>query len=317
VFGARPPERWDRLTERGLQQFKNHFGRPRTAVNALALPWDMTMHGTLYGGTLGPLLLAGLPLIVLAATRSRTGAALLAGSAIYFALWASPLSSAQLRFLIPVWVPCAALLAGGTEIVLAGVPALAARMTVLVTLGAVLLASLPPWTVFHEGDRHGWDGWLTHVVHEPPTAVVLGGISGDEWLHAQVRTYGAWQWLNTRARPGTRILTFYSGDQLYAERARIWSEAVNARGATWGATSGDPARVQQELRRLGVAFVLAPTGEWQTPEHRRLDLLRPGIMGSALAPVYADRFAVIYAVRAETGGAAVAGAGTIDHSYGR
>ena len=181
------------------------------------------------------------------------------------------------------------------------------------TVGAVLLVSLPPWTVFHEGDRRGWNGWLTHAVHEPPTAVVLGGISDDAWLRAEVRTYGAWQWLNTHVPPGGRVLTFFSGDQLYSERARIWSEAVNARAATWGATTGHRVRVQQALRRLGVSYVLAPAAGWQTAEHRRLDLLRPGVMGPALERVYDDRFTVIYAVRAEAGEVA----GTIDHSYGR
>jgi hypothetical protein len=313
VFGAQPPQRWDALTERGLQEFKDHFGRPRTAGNVLTLPWDMTMHGARYGGTLGPMFLAGMPLMILAVVRSRRAAALASGAIIYLVLWSSPLSSYQMRFLVPLWVPCSALLAVGLQLSVETRRGRTARPVVLLALGAVLLVSLPPWTVFHEGDRRGWDGWLTHVVHEPPAAVVLGGITEDDWLRAEVQTYGAWQWINTHVPAGTRVLTFFSGDQLYAERARIWSQAVNARAATWGATSGDPERVRRELRRLGIGYVLAPADEWKTAEHRRLDLLRPGIMGPALARVYADRFTVIYAVRADAG----AVAGTIDHSYGR
>jgi hypothetical protein len=313
VFGAEPPERWDALTERGLQQFKDHFGRPRTVANALTLPWDMTIHGTKYGGTLGPLVLAGLPITILAATKRRTAAALLAGTVLYVAFWASPLSSYQLRFLVPVWVPCAALLAGGTQVLLDGLRSRTVRLAVRTALGSILLASLPPWTIFHEGDRRGWDGWLTHVVHAPPTLVVLGGVSGEGWLRTRVQTYGAWQWLNAEAPPGARVLTFFSGDQFYSERGRIWSEAVNARGATWGATSGDRGRVLQELQRLGVAYVLAPAPRWQTAEHRRLDLLRPGIMGPTLERVYADTWTEVYAVRTGT----EAAAGSTDHVYGR
>jgi hypothetical protein len=316
VFGARPAERWDALTERGLQKFKDHFGRPRTLEHVLLLPWDVPVHGAQYGGTLGPLALAGIPLAAFVAVRRRSAAALLAGTAIYAAVWASPLSSCQLRFLVPAWLPCAALLAAGMRLVLDRVRSQPAGVCVHVGLAVVLLASLPPWTILHEGDRRGWDGWLTHVVHEPPTAVVLGGVSEDAWLRAQVRTYGAWRWIDAHTPPTARVLTFFSGDQLYAHRPRLWSEAVAARAATWGATGGNRDPVVDALRRLGVALVLAPAAPWRTDEHRRLDLLRPEIMGSALEKVYEDRFAVVYAVRAGAEDAP-AGAGTTDQSYGR
>ena len=317
VFGAEPPERWDALTERGLQQFKDHFGRPRTAAHLLALPWDITIHAAQYGGTLGPLLLAGLPAMILAAARRRRASALLAASAIYCAVWASPLSSYQMRFLVPVWPPCAAALAVGIRLVLDRLHARAGRTGLLAILVLILVASLPPWTVFHEGDRRGWDGWLTHAVHEPPTAVVLGGISADDYLRAQVRTYGAWQWINAHAHVGQRVLTFFSGDQLYAERARVWSEAVVARDATWGATSGDRARVQAELRRLGISYVLAPADAWKTAEHARLDLLRPTVMGPTLEQVYSDRWAVVFAIAAAARTGPGQAGGAVDRANGR
>ena len=298
VFGARPAERWDARTERGLQKFKDHFGRPRTVSNVLLLPWDVPVHGTLYGGSLGPLLLAGLPLVALVSARRPLAAVLLAGTTIYLGLWASPLSSYQLRFLVPAWLPVAALLAAGTALVLDRVRTPLARGGIQAALAVVLLASLPPWTILHEGDRRGWDGWLTHVVHEPPTAVVLGGMSEDAYLREHVRSYGAWRWIDAHTPAGARVLTFFSGDQMYSNRPRLWSEAVAARKATWGATGGDRRQVMGELRRLGIAFILAPTAPWRTDEHRRLDLLRPEIVGSVLERLYEDRFAVVYAVRA-------------------
>jgi 4-amino-4-deoxy-L-arabinose transferase-like glycosyltransferase len=315
VFGARPAERWDALTERGLQKFKDHFGRPRSLRHVLLLPWDVPIHGAQYGGTLGPLLLAGLPVVALVSVRRRTAAAMLAGTAIYGAIWASPVSSYQLRFLVPAWLPCAALLAAGTGLVLDRVRSPLARTAVHAALSLVLLACLPPWTIFHDGDRRGWDGWLTHVVREPPTAVVLGGMSAEAWLRARVRTYGAWRWIDVHAPEAARVLTFFGGDQLYSRRSRLWSEAVAARGATWAATGGHRDRVIEELRRLGITFILAPAEPWRTDEHRCLDLLRPEIMGPALERVYEDRFSVVYAVRAA--GDAPAGTGTTDQSYGR
>jgi 4-amino-4-deoxy-L-arabinose transferase-like glycosyltransferase len=303
VFGARPVERWDALTERELQKFKDHFGRTRTVANVLLLPWDVPVHGALYGGTLGPLVLAGLPLVALVAARQPFGAALFAGVTIYIGIWASPLSSYQLRFLVPAWLPAAALLGAGTGLVLDRARMSLVRSGVQAALAVVLLGSLPPWTILHEGDRRGWDGWLTHVVHEPPTAVVLGGISDDAYLRAHVRTYGAWRWIDAHAPAPARVLTFFSGDQLYSQRPRLWSETVTARAATWGATDGNRRQVTEELRRLGIRFVLAPTDAFRTEEHRRLDLLRPEIMGSVLERRYEDRFAVVYAVRAGAEGA--------------
>jgi hypothetical protein len=271
------------------------------------------VHGTLYGGTFGPLLLAGLPVVALVSVRRSFAAALLAGTVIYAAVWASPFSSYQLRFLVPAWLTGAALLAAGVALALDRVRMPLVRGSVRVALAVVLLANLPPWTVLHEGDRRGWDGWLTHVVHEPPTAVVLGGIAADAYLRAQVRTYGAWRWIDRHAPAGARVLTFFSGDQLYSSRPRLWSEAVAARAATWGATGGNRNRVADELRRRGIAFILAPADPWRTDEHRRLDLLRPEIVGSVLERMYEDRFAVVYAVRAGADEASD-GSRTTDHS---
>ena len=57
IFGG-PPDRWDEVARTGLERFFAQFGRPRTLVNQLTLPWDMTMHEERYGGALGPLFLA-------------------------------------------------------------------------------------------------------------------------------------------------------------------------------------------------------------------------------------------------------------------
>ena len=126
-------------------------------------------------------------------------------------------------------------------------------------------------------------------------------------------TDGAWRWIDAHAPAGARVLTFFGGDHLYSHRQRLWSESVAARAATWGATGGNGRRVTEELMRLRIEFVLAPTDQWRIDEHRRLDLLRPEIMGPVLERRYADRFVVVYAVRA---GAEEApeGSRTTDHS---
>ena len=61
VFGASPPERWDAVTERGLAGFKARFGYGRSLVDLIRLPWDVTVHGDRFGGSLGPLFLMLIP----------------------------------------------------------------------------------------------------------------------------------------------------------------------------------------------------------------------------------------------------------------
>jgi hypothetical protein len=109
VFGAHPPERWSPATERGLQGFKDRFGRERTVRHLLLLPWDGTVNGARYGGTIGPLFLILVPAAVIGPRARRTAWAVAAGCAAYVAVWASPISSFQMRFLVPI-VPILAVL---------------------------------------------------------------------------------------------------------------------------------------------------------------------------------------------------------------
>lgn len=296
VFGARPAHRWDHLTQAGLERFKDRFG-PRSTQQLVVLPWDVTMHGTRYGGTFGPLLLATLPAALIVAARVRLARWLLAGAAAYLAVWASPLSSYQLRFLIPLWWITAPLVAAALQLLVhsAGAVHRVLRTVGLLIVAAVLLVNLPPWTVLHEGDRHGWTGWLTHIVREWPMQVVLGGISEEAYLARHVRTYGAWRWIDAHTPPrDTRVLTFLGGDHFYAERRRIWSEAVTARDATWGALTGQEAEARAAMARLGITHVMAPVPARQSEEQQRLAALQPGFIASHGEVVYEDGWTLVY-----------------------
>ena len=299
VFGARPAERWDHLTHAGLERFKDRFG-PRTTEQLVRLPWDVTMHGTRYGGTFGPLLLATLPAALMVAARSRPARWLLAGAVAYLAVWASPLSSCQLRFLLPLWWIAAPLVAAALHLLerSAGEVHRLLRAAVMLLVAALLLLNLPPWTVLHEGDRRGWTGWLTHIVREWPLHVVLGGISEDVFLAQHVRTYGAWRWIDAHTSPrDTRVLTFLGGDHFYAERQRVWSEAVVARDATWGALAGRDAAARAAMARLGITHVMAPVPARQTEEQQRLAALQPGFIAARGQVVYEDGWTLVYRLR--------------------
>jgi len=312
VFGARPPERWDAAAERGLAGYKSRFGRERTPMNLLALPWDATMHAARYGGTLGPLPLLLAPAVAVVLRRNRRARWLAAGALLYAAVWASPVSSFQLRFLVPWWLVAAPLAAAGAEALarVAGRARPPIRAATGALLGVLLLANLPPFTPLHEGDRSGWTGWLTHVVYRPPVEVVLGGVSQDRWLRDHVRSYGAWRHVNEHAEPDARVLTFFGGDHFYAERDRLWSEAVVARPVTWGATASvdDPAarerrraEVVDRLRALGITHLMAPPARHRTAEHRALTILREDTLRRSFELVYEDHWAAVYRLRTASG----------------
>jgi hypothetical protein len=325
VFGAEPPERWDRLTARGLAGFKAHFGAERTAIGLATLPWEMTMHGWKYGGTLGPLVLLLLPCVVAVCRRSAAARWLTAGLLLYAAIWASPLSSFQLRFLVPWWLFASGLVTLAAERLVEDADRGARPLGALVVavLAAVLVTNLPPFTPVHEGDRAGWDRWLTHVVRRVPIEVVAGGIPSDQWLRTEVRTFGAWTYLNTGTAQHARVLTFFGGDHFYSQRRRLWSEAVIARPVTWGATDVRLDELLSRLDALGITHVMAPPPHRQTADQKALTVLQAETLTVAFERVYQDEWTVIYRRRPASSGrddapaAVVEPAGTFATSSGR
>jgi len=300
IFKARPPERWNDSTEEALGTFKAHFGRPRTPRTIATLPWDMTMHSYRYGGTLGPFVLLLLPAVFMVGRRQPPARWLLGCGIVYLLIWASPISSYQLRFLVPWWLFMSALIAAAVGVLTSGAARVwqSGRLVTHVGLAAVAFMNLPPFTALHERDREGWTKWLTQVVHRLPIEVVAGATSGDAWLRRQIRSYPAWQFLNDHAPPDARVLTFFGGDHFYAERARLWSEAPAARPVTWDAMDGTGRDVIDGLHRLGITHLLVPQ-RWpsRTEHHDRLVLLQPEVL-SRFPVIFEDFWTAIYRVDA-------------------
>jgi hypothetical protein len=292
LFGL-APGRWDALSEQGLDAFKSRFGYPRTPLSIAALPWNVTMHGARFGGCLGWAFLATLPAI---AARRISWATwwLLFILASYVALWASPVSSFQMRFLVPM-APVAAMLAA------AGIGAILdlgrRRMrSIAAATGACLLAiNLPPFTVIHEGDRHGWFEWLTHVTRGVPLPVVVGHQSADDYLRANIRTYGAWQYLSQAAPPDARVLEVGGGDEFYARRNRLPSDSMAAR-ALWRRGNQAPPDVLDEARRLGISYVLIDKSWIWNGQAERLAISAARFRGQHLVLEWQDGGAEVYRI---------------------
>jgi 4-amino-4-deoxy-L-arabinose transferase-like glycosyltransferase len=257
VLGG-PADRWDAVSDAGLRRFFARFGHGRSPGALLLLPWNVTMHAARYGGAPGPLLLALLPALVL--VRPARGVVTLLGVLLaWLALWASPLASFQLRWLLaaaPVAAVLAACAAARLQAVAARLGGAGAVRVARWGVAVLLVLSLPPFIALHERDRRpDWSGWLVSVAHGLPLAVVTGGQSREAYLARAVPTYRAWQWANAALPPDALVLAWSGGDHLYARRERIGAFATRARGVSFvNPPKADSAWAA--LRALGVTHLL-------------------------------------------------------------
>jgi hypothetical protein len=300
VFGA-PPARWDAMTEAGSRGFLEAFGRARTLPNLLALPWDMTMHAHDYGGTLGPLFLLLLPLLVL---RRLRGALpwLASGAALFMLLWASPVSSFQLRHLLPI-VPILAVLAAAafSRAVALGRSVGGQHMPSLLAGGVAVLMvlNIPPFTILHQGDQAGAQGWLTSVLHVLPVSVVIGGEAQDTYLARQIRSYAAWHFAEQTLPPEARVLSWSDGEQIYTRLDRIWANSALGNDAAW-APVGSEQQALAALRDLGITHLLV---DIRPPDSRdpwdAYALTGPTARHGWYEELYRDDWYVLYRIRWE------------------
>ena len=291
LFGARPPERWDAITEAGLAGFKSQFGFGRSLRSILLLPWTVTQHAASFRGSIGPLFLLAAPcvLVFVPGTRLKTRAATLWLVYLflgYVVVWACPVSSFQLRFLVPI-VPVMAVLAA------VGLTRFFRRSGW--ALVVLLALNLPPFTPLHEGDREHWNAWLSHVVRTIPMGVVTGRESADAYLRRDVPTYGAWQHLRDAPSNATVVFESGGGDNLYATQPKIPIDAPLARGG-WAEGPGADATVRETLQRLHITHVLLDKDWLAKMASEGAALASPAFRDTHLVLEYEDPRALLYRV---------------------
>jgi 4-amino-4-deoxy-L-arabinose transferase-like glycosyltransferase len=257
VFGGGPAARWDIVANQRLATFKAHFGLGHGPAAVARLPWDVTVHAALFGGSFGPLWLILIPGCLLAWRKGRGAAFVGIGVLVYVAVWASPVSSFQLRFLVPVAGALALLAADGWRrlIVEADDVPFGVRRTAGIAILVFAYLNLPPFSALQEADRVQDLGWLTHVMRKVPAAVVTGRESEAEYLARVLPSSSVWRYANAHLPVNAAVLTFTTeGDNLYSHRTRFPYDSVLARPAVLTATSdGD---VYATLQRLRVEYVI-------------------------------------------------------------
>jgi len=256
VFGGGPATRWDLVANQGLTAFKVHFGLGHGPMALARLPWDVTVHAALFGGSFGPLWLILIPGCLLGGPKGRGATLVVMGVLVYIAVWASPVSSFQLRFLIPVAGALALLAADGWRRLIVESDAVrpVVRRTAGIALLVVAFLDLPPFSALQEADRFQYQGWLTHVMRTVPAAVVTGREPEAQYLARVLPSSSVWQYANAHLPVNAAVLTFSEGDNLYSHRTRFQYDSVLARPAIWTATSdGD---VFTALQRLRIEYVI-------------------------------------------------------------
>lgn len=299
-LGAQPPERWSTLTETALAAFKDHFGVARTPGNLLALPWLVTMQAYRFGGSLGLLPWLLLPGLLWRARRSWRSVGWLGLFVLaYGALWASPLSSFQLRFLVPLMPALAVLAAAGFGRIHTLLhPSPRAQRALVALVAGVFVLQLPPFTALAQGNLPGYQDWLTHVMHNVPLAVVLGRETEGSYLRRTVPSYAAWRTINRTLPDDAVVLTFSGGDHFYSRRARVSATAPALFTTVWLTEAGEVDAAAAALRARGVTHILYDKA-LLAGELRGWAIAAPGLVQSWTAPLYEDDGFVLHALRGE------------------
>lgn len=297
IFGAFPAERWNDVSEQGLSAFKQRFGFPRTPLNLFLLPWNMTIHAARFGGSLGAIFLTLTPGFFWRPFRKAPVSWLMVFSVGYIALWASPLSSFQMRFMVAITPILAVLAALAIEASRCPIAQFRWQKVVSPTLiTGLLVLNLPVFTSLHEPDRSKQDGWLTHVIHELPLGVVVGAESQEAYLSRKIPSYRAWQTINQDLPVDALVLTFSDGDHYYGERGRIWSRSplVGSILQKAAGTNGDQAI--EDLRQIGVGYILFDKREIERGDPGATMLRESGPTTTTFETLYEDPNFVLFRI---------------------
>jgi 4-amino-4-deoxy-L-arabinose transferase-like glycosyltransferase len=284
VFGA-DDSVWTKSAADAYESALDRIGHVDGLTGLLKLPWDITMHSSRFAGCIGVLFLMLVPLAFTRRPSRLLGmVALFAGA--YVALWVSPPSSQQLRFLLPVVPALAVVAAHGLEAACGLAAGLhpRARAVPAVVVVATLALSIPAFTAIH--DRDG-ELTLTHVLRGAPADVVTGAESEADYLTRRLPAYAAARGL----RQGGRVVALTDPYvNLYAAPSLIpdWSLCIPLAGAR----VGDARSEARALRRLGVDRLLVEPG--LRTEQGSLALVRKPPPAGTARVVYDDERAVVY-----------------------
>jgi hypothetical protein len=251
--------RWDAVQQSGWAAAMDRYGHGRGAAALLLLPFRATWNSVQYAGSMGPAWLLGLPLLVLVWKRLAADAKLMAGLVLVFlVLWATPWSSFQIRYLVPIAPLVSVLLAAAVREfsgILVEVGWVTARKLVVVGMVAVLVLNLPAFVRLHDARR----GWIPNTIHVPwPVGprTVLGLHDPELYLRSYLKSYRVVPRVNALVPADGRIVWSAEAAHFYIRAETIMDYSICVREATWGSGPGDEEAAYRHLRAAGVTHVV-------------------------------------------------------------
>jgi hypothetical protein len=262
---------WDQADLEHVSANLAQIGKPRTLVNFLRAPYDVTFHAAAFQptGTLSVAPLLAFALAAVAAWRDRHSAAIVALVVAYGAFWF--VSAQALRYLLPV-LPLLAVAGARSWALVASGPVLGRAPKLRAVIEVALLGSLclPALAYLREVDR-------------ARGRLPLDAAARDAWREARMPGYSALRVANRRPAP------LYSYDGLWL--------AASSEGSFMGDVIG-PGRYRDVARTFDSGAALAAT--LRRLGARRFLLNRSGgAEAPAADEAFASRFALLY-----TGGGA-------------
>ena len=289
------PANWYRhATYASLQVYLKHFGFGRSTLDVVVLPWRLVSSPGSFGGSIGPFFLIGMPLLAFSARVRRSGLWVVGLFALsFFVLWASPLSSFQARFLIPVLPAFAVLAASGLSacvawLRLSRLPRIAAAVPIAIL--AVLLLSLPPFIPWHANGRIGY------ALTEVNLAAAVDPVAAQNETGSQVHGYWAIDYANHHVARGERILSLLEGGQYYSRNLRLVDYAPLAKPTTYDSAFGKEEQVYEALRSGGLSYVLVDRTRADLQQFP-LPILGERFTREYLRLLFEDDEAALYAVK--------------------
>jgi len=180
--------------EEHMRDALNYNRLPTTPGNIFALPWRLTMEGDRWQGTIGPVFLWALPLILLGFRKNMAWILTAAALPLFALIWFTGPQWA--RYFLP-GIPLAAALTA------AGVchPRLPKWLSTGAAAAGVVLAlvNLP-------GFNRAWVGGGVNTMTDVPYQTVFGRATADEYRRRFIPGYDAVKYLNAQALPDSSIV---------------------------------------------------------------------------------------------------------------
>jgi hypothetical protein len=288
-------DRWTAESDRGLDQFLQHFGVGDDVFHFFALPWSLTMRTAAFGGTFGVFLLLLLP-FALHRRPQRLELLVALTALIYGACWFFVGGTLQARFLIPAIALAGPFAGAGLIRLLEIVRALGRPVAIAAALGfaAVVVLTLPPFLPYYDRDRHEGK-YLSEVSYETPLPYLLHGETRGDYLARRIPSGAADRTLAQLARPGDRVVVVSDSapDQVHTDVEHVPSFAVGLE-AFYDDKASD-AEILRTLRRWRLRFVLAD--RVKSDALIDVSLLRPAFVRRHLRLVHQDTRMRLYEVR--------------------